>query len=167
MWSKFTMDSLFFSRSPYKIPIFSMNSLWFNYPIREFTINSLSFTRIHNESIPFFVNSLWVHYFSREIPLNSLSSPEFATISLSNSLWFHYQLREFAINPLFSSPKHNILHIEDAKSLWIHYQLVLIHSLTRELTLISLSVMQIHYEFVTFLANLLWVHYSYANSFFR
>ena len=36
----------------------------------------------------------------------------------------------------------------------------MIHSFTREFTLNSLSVMQIYYEFVYFLANLLWVHYQ-------
>ena len=135
--------------------MFSANSPWFHYQIRDFTMKSLCIC---------YANLLWIYSFSREFILNSLLLCEFTIASFShsrinplsfsrnpykfsiffmNSLRFHYRIRKVTFNSLSIRRIHNESIICFANSQWIHYQL-------REFTINSLSVRRIQYRFILF-----------------
>ena len=60
IFCEFTLNSLSDTQIHYGSILFFVNSLWFQYQIRELTVNSLSSKRIHYGLIIFFANPLWI-----------------------------------------------------------------------------------------------------------
>ena len=129
----FTLNSLSFSRTQYKYNIFSANSLWIYYMLREFnihyifrgfTLNLLSIKRIHRE---FTVSRIQYNYalsISRIYFESTISRFHFeCTIFFPKSLFgefnkrIRYLFREFSLNSVFYSRFHSDFTISIANSI--------------------------------------------------
>ena len=114
--SKFTMNSLWFSRIDFEFMIFFVNLLFFmnQWLIIRIHNRSILFPRIKNWSIIFFYgNSLLINYLFRDFILCWLFS--------AASLWIDFKLIIFFVNLLFIWRIHYKCIIIFSNSRLIHY----------------------------------------------
>ena len=157
---QYNMNTLSFSRFQYKYTIFSENSLWiyyllreFNihYIFREFTLNLLSIYRIHREFTVSRIQYKYTLYILRIYFETTISRFHFeCTIfsriyCLANSIkvyaiyfanlpWIQFFIRDFTLNSLSLS--------------LIQYKNTIFFA-----TLKALSISRFHFEFTIFFAN--------------